>query len=68
MWIPCTSKKLTIFVQFFMVKRIAEQNGGKYEMAVYAAQCCNLKRVLPICSDWEVTNSMSLKQCFLVVF
>lgn len=34
-------------------ERIAEQNGGKYEMAVYAAQCSNLKRLLPICTDWE---------------
>ncbi|XP_040956395.1 nuclear pore complex protein NUP107 [Gossypium hirsutum] len=30
-----------------------EQNGGKYEIAVYAAQCSNLKRMLPICTDWE---------------
>lgn len=34
-------------------ERIAEQDGGKYETAVYAAQCGNLKRVLPICTDWE---------------
>ncbi|XP_022715316.1 nuclear pore complex protein NUP107-like [Durio zibethinus] len=34
-------------------ERISEQNGGKYEIAVYAAQCSNLKRVLPICADWE---------------
>ncbi|XP_047340938.1 nuclear pore complex protein NUP107 [Impatiens glandulifera] len=32
---------------------IAEQNGSKYETAVYAAQCSNLKRILPICTDWE---------------
>ncbi|XP_020254733.1 nuclear pore complex protein NUP107 isoform X2 [Asparagus officinalis] len=34
-------------------EKIAEQNGGRYEMAVFAAQCSNLKRVLPICTDWE---------------
>jgi len=41
------------------VKKIAEQNGGKYEMAVYAAQCGNLKRLLPICTYWEVTSCPS---------
>lgn len=34
-------------------ERIFEQNGGKYEIAVYAAQSSNLKRMLPICADWE---------------
>ncbi|EOY27316.1 Nuclear pore complex protein Nup107 isoform 1 [Theobroma cacao] len=34
-------------------ERISEQNGGKYEIAVYAAQCSNLKHMLPICADWE---------------
>ncbi|KAM7476110.1 hypothetical protein LguiB_023353 [Lonicera macranthoides] len=34
-------------------ERIAEQDGGKYETAVYASQCSNLKRILPICTDWE---------------
>lgn len=34
-------------------EKIAEQDGGKYEMAVYAAQCSNLKRMLPLCDDWE---------------
>ncbi|PKA59339.1 hypothetical protein AXF42_Ash001433 [Apostasia shenzhenica] len=34
-------------------EKVAEQDGGKYEMAVYAAQCSNLKRMLPICNDWE---------------
>ncbi|KAK2979499.1 hypothetical protein RJ640_008383, partial [Escallonia rubra] len=34
-------------------EKIAEQEGGKYETAVYAAQCSNLKRMLPICTDWE---------------
>ncbi|XP_019460751.1 PREDICTED: nuclear pore complex protein NUP107 [Lupinus angustifolius] len=27
--------------------------GGKYEAAVYAAQCSNLKQMLPLCTDWE---------------
>ncbi|XP_055836323.1 nuclear pore complex protein NUP107 [Solanum dulcamara] len=34
-------------------ERIADQDGGKYEAAVYATQCCNLKRILPTCMDWE---------------
>ncbi|KAL0562213.1 hypothetical protein IC582_002665 [Cucumis melo] len=34
-------------------EKIAEVDGGKYEAAVYAVQCGNLKRVLPICPDWE---------------
>ncbi|XP_057455040.1 nuclear pore complex protein NUP107 isoform X2 [Lotus japonicus] len=33
-------------------EKIAEQ-GGKYEAAVYGAQCSNLKRMLPLCTDWE---------------
>ncbi|AET01826.2 putative nuclear pore protein 84/107 [Medicago truncatula] len=27
--------------------------GGKYEAAVYAAQCSNLRQMLPLCTDWE---------------
>ncbi|KAJ0008281.1 hypothetical protein Pint_29237 [Pistacia integerrima] len=34
-------------------EKISEQDGGKYEKAVYAAQCSNLKHMLPICTDWE---------------
>ncbi|CAI9114461.1 OLC1v1015188C1 [Oldenlandia corymbosa var. corymbosa] len=34
-------------------EQIAEQDGGKYESAVYASRCSNLKRMLPICTDWE---------------
>ncbi|OWM86025.1 hypothetical protein CDL15_Pgr027251 [Punica granatum] len=34
-------------------ERIAEQDNDKYEAAVYAAQCSNLKRILPVCTDWE---------------
>lgn len=37
-----------------LLQKIAEQDGGRYEMAVYALQCSNLKRILPICTDWEV--------------
>ncbi|XP_078444355.1 nuclear pore complex protein isoform X2 [Wolffia australiana] len=33
-------------------EKIAEQD-GRYEAAVYAAQCSNLKRMLPVCADWE---------------
>ncbi|XP_075087245.1 nuclear pore complex protein NUP107 isoform X1 [Nicotiana tabacum] len=34
-------------------EKIADQDGGKYEAAVYATQCSNLKRILPTCTDWE---------------
>ncbi|KAJ8755759.1 hypothetical protein K2173_024303 [Erythroxylum novogranatense] len=34
-------------------EKIAEQNGGKFEIAAYAVQCSNLKRMLPVCTDWE---------------
>ncbi|XP_061342885.1 nuclear pore complex protein NUP107 isoform X2 [Gastrolobium bilobum] len=33
-------------------EKIAELD-GKYEAAVYAVQCSNLKRMLPLCTDWE---------------
>ncbi|KAI9102934.1 hypothetical protein K1719_023373 [Acacia pycnantha] len=33
-------------------EKIAEL-GGKYEAAVYAVPCSNLKRMLPLCTDWE---------------
>ncbi|KAJ8441144.1 hypothetical protein Cgig2_006973 [Carnegiea gigantea] len=34
-------------------ERISEQGGGKFEAAVYGAQCSNLKRMLRLCTDWE---------------
>ncbi|XP_010111983.2 nuclear pore complex protein NUP107 [Morus notabilis] len=34
-------------------EKIAHQDGGKFEAAVYAAQCSNLQRMLSICTDWE---------------
>ncbi|KAL6491760.1 hypothetical protein OROGR_034125 [Orobanche gracilis] len=34
-------------------EKIAEEDGGKYERAVYAAQSSNLRRLLPVCIDWE---------------
>ncbi|KAJ6844178.1 nuclear pore complex protein NUP107 isoform X2 [Iris pallida] len=45
--------RLWKWASFSASEKIAEQEGGKYEMAVYAAQCSNLKRLLPICIDWE---------------
>lgn len=36
------------------MKKIAEQNGGKHEVAIYASNCGNISRMLPICGDWEV--------------
>ncbi|KAK9066146.1 hypothetical protein SSX86_013467 [Deinandra increscens subsp. villosa] len=34
-------------------EKIAEQESGKYETAIYAVSCSNVKRVLPVCTDWE---------------
>ncbi|CAL5321765.1 unnamed protein product [Camellia sinensis] len=45
--------RLWKWVTYCVSERIAEQDGGKYETAVYAAKCSNLKRILPICTDWE---------------
>ncbi|KAI8026376.1 Nuclear pore complex protein NUP107 [Camellia lanceoleosa] len=45
--------RLWKWATYCVSERIAEQDGGKYETAVYAAQCSNLKRILPICTDWE---------------
>ncbi|THF98523.1 hypothetical protein TEA_001166 [Camellia sinensis var. sinensis] len=42
-----------------------EQDGGKYEMAVYAPQCSNLKRILPICTDWEAYSNISIMVPFV---
>ncbi|KAF5952336.1 hypothetical protein HYC85_010280 [Camellia sinensis] len=45
--------RLWKWATYCVSERIAQQDGGKYETAVYAAQCSNLKRILPICTDWE---------------
>ncbi|CAL5379480.1 unnamed protein product [Camellia sinensis] len=45
--------RLWKWATYCVSERIAEQDGGKYETAIYAAQCSNLKRILPICTDWE---------------
>ncbi|GMP40711.1 hypothetical protein CsSME_00011051 [Camellia sinensis var. sinensis] len=45
--------RLWKWATYCVSERIAEQDGGKYETAVYAAKCSNLKCILPICTDWE---------------
>ncbi|CAL5379496.1 unnamed protein product [Camellia sinensis] len=45
--------RLWKWATYCVSERIAEQDGEKYETAVYAAQCSNLKRILPICTDCE---------------
>lgn len=64
----CCLRLLTFFEQLdyslqvfcCVLKRISQQDGGKYEAAVFAAQCSNLKRMLPICTNWEVYLSPCL--------
>ncbi|KAF3437409.1 hypothetical protein FNV43_RR20162 [Rhamnella rubrinervis] len=50
------SKIAHILMQSLSLKKIAEKDGGKFEAAVYAAHCCNSRRMLPICRDWETTH------------
>lgn len=52
---------------FYFLKKIAEQDGGKFEAAVYAAQCGNLKRMLPICTDWEVFSPLFMPHDQLLI-
>ncbi|KAM4110697.1 hypothetical protein ACJW30_05G011300 [Castanea mollissima] len=55
--------RLWKWASFCASEKIAEQDGGKYEAAVYAAQCSNLIRMLPICTDWESACWSMAKSC-----
>ncbi|CAL5379254.1 unnamed protein product [Camellia sinensis] len=55
--------RLWKWATYCVSERIAQQDGGKYETAVYAAQCSNLKRILPICTDWESACWAMAKSC-----
>ena len=46
-----------------LFQKIAKQDGGRCEMAVYALQCSNLKHILPVCTDWEVCCDLG---CFFL--
>lgn len=46
-------RRLWKWASYCASEKIGEQDAGRYESAVYAAQCSNLKRLLPICTDWE---------------
>ncbi|KAL7603921.1 nuclear pore complex protein NUP107 [Lactuca sativa] len=46
-------RRLWKWASYCASEKIAEQESGKFETAVYAANCSNVKRVLPICNDWE---------------
>ncbi|ERN05569.1 nuclear pore complex protein NUP107 isoform X1 [Amborella trichopoda] len=46
-------RRLWKWACFSAAEKIAEQDGGRYETAVFAVQCSNLKRLLPVCTDWE---------------
>ncbi|KAJ7559069.1 hypothetical protein O6H91_04G068600 [Diphasiastrum complanatum] len=48
-------RRLWKWACFCASEAIAATGGGRYEAAVYAAQAGNVKRMLPICSDWEST-------------
>lgn len=47
---------LLLLLFIYVLKKISEHEGGKYETAIYASQCSNLKRLLPICTEWEVSS------------
>ncbi|XP_024969419.1 nuclear pore complex protein NUP107 isoform X3 [Cynara cardunculus var. scolymus] len=46
-------RRLWKWASYCASEKIAEQESGKYETAVYAANCSNVNRILPICTDWE---------------
>ncbi|GLJ31305.1 hypothetical protein SUGI_0628000 [Cryptomeria japonica] len=46
-------RRLWKWASFCASEKIAQQDGGRYEAAIYAAQCSNLRRLLPVCRDWE---------------
>ncbi|KAL1810625.1 hypothetical protein DCAR_0730337 [Daucus carota subsp. sativus] len=46
-------RRLWKWASYVASERIAEEEGSKYEAAIYASQCSNLKRILSICTDWE---------------
>ncbi|KAL8118826.1 nuclear pore complex protein NUP107 [Apium graveolens] len=46
-------QRLWKWASFVASEKIAEEEGSKYEAAIYASQCSNLKRILSICTDWE---------------
>ena len=50
-----------------LFQKIYEQNGGRYEMVVYALQCSNLKLILPVCTDWEVCCDLGYFFLWLLV-
>ncbi|CAN8269358.1 unnamed protein product [Cochlearia groenlandica] len=45
--------RLRKWASYCASEKIAEQDDGKHEVAVFATQCSNLNRILPICTDWE---------------
>ncbi|XP_076889384.1 nuclear pore complex protein NUP107-like isoform X2 [Bidens hawaiensis] len=46
-------RRLWKWASYCASEKIAEQESGKYEAAIYAVNCSNVKRILPLCSDWE---------------
>ncbi|KAK1434256.1 hypothetical protein QVD17_11176 [Tagetes erecta] len=46
-------RRLWKWASYCASEKIAEQGSGKYEAAVYAFNCSNVKRILPMCTDWE---------------
>lgn len=47
-------RRLWKWACFIASEKIGERGDeAKHEAAVYASQCCNVRRMLPVCSDWE---------------
>ncbi|XP_024516056.1 nuclear pore complex protein NUP107 [Selaginella moellendorffii] len=46
-------RKLWKWACFCASEKIASSEGGRYESAVFAAQCGNVNHMLPVCADWE---------------
>ncbi|MFS7974637.1 putative nuclear pore protein [Helianthus anomalus] len=46
-------RRLWKWASYCASEKIAEQESSKYETAIYAVNCSNVKRILPMCTDWE---------------
>ncbi|KAJ3681103.1 hypothetical protein LUZ60_015592 [Juncus effusus] len=63
-----TARQLRLWkwASFCVSEKIAEEDGGKCEVAVYASQCGNLRCILPVCTDWE-SACWAMVKCWLDV-
>nr|XP_043615139.1 nuclear pore complex protein NUP107 isoform X2 [Erigeron canadensis] len=46
-------RRLWKWASYCASEKIAEEESGKFEAAIYAVNCSNVNRILPMCTDWE---------------